>query len=138
MPYRDKEKQREYNRERMRKARVTQDIDVQPDVCATQDVQPEAVWRDITKKVAQGGEVEFTPQELKVILQWGIDEGRIKVRRKMVERYGLTQRYGPARLDKPQLHELLNSDIKQKKIDSPLYFIGSQARPSFYHSYFAE
>ena len=135
--YKDKEKQREATKDRVRRYRDKQKGVTSDEICNTQGVTPditldEAYWRRVNERG------DLTSEELKTILQWGIDEGRIKVRRKMVERYGLTQRYGPARLDKPQLHELLNSDIKQKKIDSPLYFIGSQARPSFYHSYFAE
>ena len=70
----------------------------------------------------------LTPVELREILQWGIDEGKIRARDDVALEYNLTQpepRCGPAQLDKYELLTLLNNDIKLKKIDAPLYFLGA-------------
>lgn len=62
---------------------------------------------------------------LRDILQWGIDTGGIRVRDIVARTYGLTQKYGSARLEKHELLELLNNDLKRKKMDTRLYFLGA-------------
>jgi len=94
-------------------------------------------YRD-KQKALQGGEnvtlcdvtqgADVTPQmsyeELRESLQWGIDTGRIRCRGDVVEYYGLTPRFGPNLLTKEELRDKLNVEIKDKKIDAPLYFLG--------------
>lgn len=67
-------------------------------------------------------------------LQWGIDTGRIRCRREVVEAYDLTPKYGPALLDKHELLILLNNDIKLKKIDAPLHYLEDD-NPEIKYSY---
>lgn len=109
MPYKDPEKQREAQRRSMRKARVSP-VGENGQICETLDVKPEMPY-----------------EELKESLQWGIDTGRIQPRRRVAEYYGLTQKYGPARLEKHELLTLLNNDLSRKKIDSRLYYLGASS-----------
>lgn len=72
--------------------------------------------------------------EMRDILQWGIDTGRVRVRDDVALEYDLTQSepcYGPAKLTKVELLTLLNNDIKAKKIDAPLYFLDDRAESGF-------
>lgn len=124
MPYKDSEKQKEADRKYRQRVRQP-DKPVEPVVS-----NPEAEWKPVYEKVRQhaaGADVEFTPSELKTILQWGIDTGRIQPRCRVAEYYGLTQKYGPARLDKHELLNLLNGDIQRKKVDSRLYYLGASS-----------
>ena len=122
MPYKDSEKQREANLRSQHKRRG-----VTPDALSHPAVTPSG-WETILAKVKQhdqGMTVSFTPSELKTILQWGIDQGKIRPRDIVARTYGLTQKYGVARLDKHELWMLLNGELARKKIDSPLYFLGT-------------
>lgn len=118
MPYTDQEKQREAQRKSMAKARG-----VNPELCETLDVKPEANWADIMKKVHR--QEDFTPAELKLILQWGIDQGKIKPRRKVIDFYGLETKFGSARLTKDALLTSLNKNLRA--FDTELVYLGASA-----------
>lgn len=131
MPYKDLEKQKEYNKERMRKSRS-----VQPNVCATQDVLPDYSQNVYFRPqpVVEKGTEEW--KETRESLQWGIDTGRIRCRREVVEAYDLTPRYGPKLLTRDELLLDLNDQLKANKIDSQLFYLEDDAStPDVRYSY---
>jgi len=107
-----------------------------PENVRPKDVTPD-IWELILNRVPKNGnwvESEFHPDELRTLLQWGIDEGKIKPDREVSTHYGLTPRFGPQRLTKDALLALLNVELKKHSIDSPLFLMGA-ASPSAKYNY---
>ena len=139
----DKKEQARIRKQRQRERDKQRDTTAQN---VTQgDVTQLDPWEPILEKVRQhdgGTQVEFTPSELKTILQWGIDEGKIRCRSKVVKAYGLTPRYGPKLLTKDELLAELNTELKQehKNWDTYLFLLGDvkprqSLADAFYYSY---
>lgn len=150
MPYKDSEKRKQATRDSMRKTRGSQGLhptgshlrDSQdrgspnpwdnPDVYAK--VYPGMKAEDIAleeekwRKVNERGHLE--PEELKLILQWGIDTGQIRPRDDVALEYNLTQpepRYGPQGLTKVEVRDKINAELKAKKIPTEVFFLGADA-----------